>query len=228
MVAQRSKPSTRERFTPYLRGVIFVLALAGWSLQDIADKVVKPDGARPCKQSVSDVIKQAKENGGMKWDGQPDTTNRGRPRATTTALDRAILKVVFRRRGSAVVTVNYIKKVLRAARKVSSKTLQRRLCDAGLSWLRRRRKSIVPAKHKVSRLGWGAWVLTRAAATLATWAYTDGTTFFLARTQSDFDDKRRAALGAFVWRQANGSDGLYEDCIGPSAHWKSQGISVRI
>ena len=31
-----------------------------------------------------------------------------------------------------------------------------------------------------------------------------------------------------MWRQADGSDGLYEECIGPSAYWKAQGTPVRI
>lgn len=29
-------------------------------------------------------------------------------------------------------------------------------------------------------------------------------------------------------RQANGSDALYEDCVGPSVYWKAQGLAVRV
>ena len=228
MVVRRDAPKSRTRFSPYLRGAIFALSFAGWTFREIAEEIAKPDGQTPCHQSVADVVKQAKGHGGFEWDGEPGTTSKSRPRTTSTALDKAIVKVVFKHRGRAVVTVNYIKKVLKAARKVSNKTLQRRLCEAGLAWLRRRRKSLVPAAHKTARLEWATWVLARTAVTLAQWAYTDGTTFFLARAQNEFEDKRRAALGPFVWRQANGDDGLYEECIGPSAYWKSQGYSVRV
>ena len=31
-----------------------------------------------------------------------------------------------------------------------------------------------------------------------------------------------------MWRMADGSDGLYEDCIGPSSYTKAQGLPVRV
>ena len=37
-----------------------------------------------------------------------------------------------------------------------------------------------------------------------------------------------AALGPSIWRQADGSDALYEECVGPSAYWKAQGLPVRV
>ena len=82
--------------------------------------------------------------------------------------------------------------------------------------------------RQVSRLDFAAWTLARTAATLARWAYTDGTVFFLARDNSELESHQRGALGPHVWRQADGSDGLYEECIGPSAYWKAQGTRVRI
>ncbi len=219
---------TRVHFSPYLKGVIFGLFLAGTTYREIAEEVVKPDGTHPCQQSVASVVEKAEKLGGMLWDGQSDSSLAGCPRVTTDALDKRILRLVFKHRGRAVVTVKYIQQVIKAARKVSGRTVARRLREAGLAWLRRRRKSLVPAAHKVSRLDWAAWVLTRTAVTLARWAYTDGTTFFLARDQSELESGRRAALGPHVWRQATGSDGLYEDCVGPSAYSKSQGIPVRV
>ena len=42
------------------------------------------------------------------------------------------------------------------------------------------------------------------------------------------ESKKRAALGTSVWRMADGSDALYEDCVGPSAYWKAQGFPVRV
>ena len=108
------------------------------------------------------------------------------------------------------------------ARKVGNRTLQRRLCDAGLAWLRRRRKSFVPRAHKAARVTFAKWVLRRRRATLGRWVYSDGTAFYLARDSREVDDRKYAALGPMVWRMANGSDGLYEECVGPSAYWKAR------
>ena len=100
--------------------------------------------------------------------------------------------------------------------------------EAGLAWLRRRRKTLVTEAHKAARLKWADWVLSRTVATLSRWAYTDGTVFYLARDMTEQSSIVRSALGPSLWRQADGSDALYEDCVGPSAYWKVQGLPVRI
>ncbi|CAK0888840.1 unnamed protein product, partial [Prorocentrum cordatum] len=254
----------RAQLSPFLRGVVYGLFLAGSSYQEIAEEVAKEDGGHPCQQTVAATIRRVEKNGGLAFDGGR-LSQAGRPRSTETALDRQILRLVFKHRGRAVVTAQYVQKMIRAARKVSIRAVQRRLSEAGLAWLRRRRKSIVPQAHKVARadvsigshpdqtrmrapcaaghlarietsalgrqvarLDFAAWTLARTAATLARWAYTDGTVFFLARDNSELESHQRGALGPHVWRQADGSDGLYEECIGPSAYWKAQGHPVRI
>ena len=58
--------------------------------------------------------------------------------------------------------------------------------------------------------------------------FTDGTTFYLARSDTEKASSRRRALGAMVWRMADGSDALLEDCIGPSSYSKGQGLPVRV
>ena len=63
---------------------------------------------------------------------------------------------------------------------------------------------------------------------LARWAFTDGTSFYLARTENELLDKKRAALGTHVWRAADGHDALFADCVGPSSYAKAQGNCVRI
>lgn len=50
-----------------------------------------------------------------------------------------------------------------------------------------------------------------AVAALQRWAYSDGTVFYLARTEPEQDQKKRGALGVHVWRMADGSDGMYEE-----------------
>ena len=229
MVKKTLAKRSTTRLSPYVRGVIFGLFLAGYTYQEIAEEVEKPDGTNPCQQTVAGVVEQAQQQGGLLWDGEHSTSGGpGRPRITTDALDKKIVELVFKHRGSALVTIEFIKKKIKAARNMASRTLKRRLGDAGLAWLRRRRKYLVPAQHKVARLDWAAWTLARQAATLARWAFTDGTVFFLARDASELESKKRAALGPHVWRMADGSDGLFEDCVGPSAYHKAQGIPVKI
>ena len=217
------------RFTPFLRGVIYGLFLAGYTHREIVDELVKSDGSEVSVAGVASAIKTAKAKGGLLWDGQLSSSSSvGRPRLTAKTLDRKILRLVFKHRGKSKVTARFIRKVVPAARAVSMRTLRRRLGEAGLAWLRRRRKTVVSAERKTARVAFADWVLARTAATLERWAYTDGTVFYLARSASEKLSSKRGALGRFVWRQASGADALYEDCVGPSAYWKAQGTPVRI
>ena len=56
----------------------------------------------------------------------------------------------------------------------------------------------------------------------------DGTVFYLARTATQKNDKGRLALGRMVWQMADGSDALFEECLGPSSYAKGQGQAIRI
>jgi hypothetical protein len=231
LVHRNTKKRSSVHFTPFLRGVIYGLLLAGWTYNEIAEEMEKPDGTQPTQQAIAGVAKQLQTRGGMAWDGEASSSTTdtvGRPRITKDALDKAIRKVVFKFRGSKKVTVSFIQKVLKAARKVSCRTVARRLGEAGLAWLRRRRKTVVPQAHLVSRMDFAAWTLARTADTLARWAYSDGTVFYLGRCQSEVENKNRGALGQFVWRQADGSDALFQDCVGPSSYWKAQGQPVKV
>ena len=71
-------------------------------------------------------------------------------------------------------------------------------------------------------------VKAKHASTLARWAYSDGTVFYLDMTEAELASGRRAALGPMVYRMADGSDALCEDCIGPSLYQKAQGTPVRV
>ena len=70
MVARPKKAPSRSHLSPYIRGVIYGLIIAGWTYQEIADEVEKPDGENLCQQTVATVASQAKARGGMHWDGQ--------------------------------------------------------------------------------------------------------------------------------------------------------------
>ena len=147
--------------SPFARGIVYGMSLAGATLEKIASTVRKTDGSHPTQQSVSSCIALCKENGGVKWDGDAAALNGGgRPRETTAATDREIVKLVCKFRGSAKVTVGFVKKKLVKTRRSSDSLIERRLGDAGLKWLARRRKSLVPKKHKPSRIAWADWVGT--------------------------------------------------------------------
>ena len=225
-MVKRVPKGSFSRLSPHLRGEIWGLHRAGYTNRAIASMVVKGDGKHPSKDAVRDAVVLRKKKG-PRWDGIVQH-KAGAPRQTTDTLQKKIRAIVFKFRGKAKVDRAFIQKSVKAARKVSGKTISRRLAEAGLAWLRRRRKTLVPKKHKVVRIAFSKWVLKRKVDTLTRWVYSDGTTFFLAKGWDDDAQKKRAALGTHVWRMANGSDGLYEDCVGPSAYAKAQGTPVRI
>lgn len=229
MSSKRNPKRSYARLTPVLRGIIYGLFLAGTTLRDIADHedVVKEDGSSPSLFSVHEAIETTR--------GEQQGTNavtsrsaRGKPRKTTAKLDKAIVKAVFKHRGRVKVTSKYIRKTIPEARKVTERTIRRRLEEAGLAWLRRVRKTLVTEAQRTARLEWADWVLKQPAVKLARFAYTDGCSFYLARTPEEDASKKRGGLGPFVWRRTDRSDALYHDCIGPSSYWKGQGALVRI
>ena len=173
---KKAKAKSFARLDAFLRGLIYGMFLKGAGVAEIIDKVKKPDGSSPCRFAVEDVIKKCKK--ATKTSDPRKPSNAGRPRGTTTALDRKIIGVVFKYRGKACVTTKFIRKLLKEARKVSLRLLQRRLIEAGLAWMRRRRKTLVLPHHKVARIAWAQWVLTRNVLTLSRWMYTDGTVFY--------------------------------------------------
>lgn len=207
--------------------MIYMGSVVGMTLTDIASKVQKDDGSHPSINVVKDTIAKAEANGGSAWDGVR-TQGAGRPRETPSHLDKEISTLVNKNRGSAQVTASYVRKVIKVARKTTVRTVQRRLREAGLRWLRRRRKTLLTKENLAARLAWAAFTMSQKATMLSRWAYTDGTAFYLARTAEEHLDKRRAALGTHVWRAADGHDALFQDCVGPSSYAKAQGSCVRI
>ena len=79
-----------------------------------------------------------------------------------------------------------------------------------------------------ARRAYATAILRMWESTLQTFCYVDGTTIYLARAEAEAGDKRRARLGAFVWRMSNGKDGLFSDCVGPSLYASSQGQPVKV
>ncbi len=91
-----------------------------------------------------------------------------------------------------------------------------------------RKKTLVTEAHRAARVVWARWVLARTTQTLSKWVYTDGCVLYLARDVSSQASAVRGALGPYIWRLADSSDALYQDCDGPSANWKAQGQPVKV
>ena len=56
----------------------------------------------------------------------------------------------------------------------------------------------------------------------------DGTTYYLALSETQAEHQERLRLGTYVWRDAAGKDGMFTDCIGPSLYAAKQGRPVKV
>ena len=69
----RTGGSSFAGLTPYLRGTIYGLMLAGFSADHIVDEVEKPDGSKPSPFAVRQSLHLSQEEDGMAWDGVAQT-----------------------------------------------------------------------------------------------------------------------------------------------------------
>ena len=60
------------------------------------------------------------------------------------------------------------------------------------------------------------------------WWYTDGTVFYLDRTEDELEHGKRRCLGSHVWRRSDNRDAMFQDCLGPSSYNKAQGTPVKV
>ena len=106
--------SSTAQLTPFEIGQIKAHLHHGVGPAEIARIITKLDGHHPSQPSVSDAAEKLRED--PSWRGERQSGS-GRPRATSPALDKAIVDIFFRHRGSAKVTVAFIKKRIVAARR---------------------------------------------------------------------------------------------------------------
>ena len=213
------------RLDAFTRGQIFGLRQGGAGRLEITRLVKKKDGKHPTVRTVDNILSKKEDD--PSWHGE-DSRAGGRPAALSKSDVGAVTRLVFRERGKAVVTAPYCMKRLPFLRKVTKQTVRNALHNAGLAWLRRRQKAAVPKRHLEQRKQYCSWVLRQRPAFLKHFAYTDGTTFYLARGPAEQEGKQRAALGTRVYRMANGKDGLWDENVGPSLYAKAQGTPVKI
>ena len=137
------------RLTPFEIGQIKAHLYHDLGPSEIAEIVVKADGQPVSVQGVCDAISKLEADAG--WRGER-ASGSGRPRKTTPALDRKIVAEVFRSRGSVKVTVAHLRKKFPSLRALSTSLVEERLHEAGLQYMRRRRKTLIPKQYKKQRM----------------------------------------------------------------------------
>ena len=193
-------PSTR--MDAFARGMVWGMHLAKVPREKIQELVTKKNGSAPSLTAIDKIIKH--KNDKPEWRGE-DSCAGGRPGALTERQKKQLVALVFKARGKALVTSTFCRKQLPFLKRVSRWCVARALHNAGLAWMGRRCKAWVPPQHKESRLEYSDWIERQRQSLLNRFAYTDGCSFYLARGPDEHKDKKRAALGKYVWRMANGS-----------------------
>ena len=221
---QMPQPSF-ARFTPFARGKIVGKAEEGVPSARIRMSVLKKDGTLGSQRAIQHVV--AKDKADPEWEGV-DSSAGGRPRELCEAEVQALKQLIHKEVGVARVTIPYCRKRLPCLRRVSAETVRRTLHRLGLAWRLRRNKAAVSKKYRPARMKYCRWVERQPRRHLLRWAYVDGTSFYLARTPEEHDDKQRASLGKHVWRMQTGQDSLEDKNVGASSYAKAQGLPIKI
>jgi transposase len=222
---KQSQKVSFARLTTLAKGRIIGLRQAGVEIKEVADRVRKTDGTSPSARAIYEIYTHFLTND--KWDGEPSRAG-GRPRALTPKQEQLIKKVLMRDVGKVNVSARHVKKCLPELRGIGDRVVQRTFDRLGFGFRHRRKKSAIGEKYKPARLKYCDWLAKQDQPHLNRFAYVDGTTFFLARTEEECRDKQRAAVGPRCWRLKDGSDSLEDQNVGASKYAKSQGKPVKI
>ena len=214
------------QMSPFEVGQVKAHLHHGLKAAAISRIMAKSDGiSQWTSKAVKTVVKKLKAD--PSWRGER-AEGSGAPRKTTEEQDGAIEKWVLEERGRQKVTVRAIKRNFPGLRKLSDDLVEERLHEAELASLPRREKSKVGKMYLQERIDYCRSVKRKRPQTLLMWAYTDGTVYYLARTEEEVEQKGQAALGPRVWRRTDRRDALFQDCLAPSSYAKGQGEAVRI
>ena len=141
------------------RADIIYLLQEGMRPSEIAKRAKKTSGKLGKVDSVRKTIRKFKRIKG-KWDGERKLGS-GPPCKLTEKEKAEIVKLVFAKRGKAVVTIRYVQQCMPALRRVGRWCISNALHEAGLAWLRRRNKRKLSLKHRQARRKFARWVLTQ-------------------------------------------------------------------
>ena len=215
-----------SQLTSFDLGQIKAHVYHGMSGAAISRILRKPDGKSSwSEQAIQVAISKLASEPGCRGERQVGS---GRPRETTKVQDTALVRQVFQCRGRHKVTVAYLRRMLPWTRAFSNSLLEDRLHEAGLKWMRRRGKMTVTAAYLAPRIAYSDAILRKHQSTLNAWAYTDGCSFYLDRTEEESEHSHLAALGSYVWRRTDFRDAMFQECLGPSSYNKAQGVPVRV
>ena len=217
--------SSSARFSPFSRGRIVGKAEEGASRKKIQKHVLKKDGTRGSLRAIDKVLAHARND--PDWEGE-DSSAGGRPANLNAEEQQQLRDLIDAEVGLAKMTIPYMKKRLLFLRRVSKECVRQTLKRMGLVWRLRRSKAAIGKKYKPQRMAWSNWVLKQPEKILRRYAYVDGTTFYLARTAEEHEDKQRASLGRHCYRMVDGSDSLEDKNVGASSYAKAQGLPVKI
>ena len=214
------------QFTPFEAGQVLAHMHHKLTALQISRIIFKADGkSRFSETAVKNCMDALTED--SSWRGKRQEGS-GAPRKTTARQDQQIVDAIVKYRGKFKVTVGWLQRRYAWAGELGKTAVEIRLAAAGLEYLRRRRKHLVETVYIPERLAYCDGVKRKRQETLDLWAYTDGTVFYLDKTAPENEHTQRAALGCMVWKQSDGSESLYADCVGPSKYKKAQGHPVRV
>ena len=213
------------RFCAFSRGKIVGKAEEGASREKIRKDVLKKNGKKASLRAIDGILAHARAD--PKWQGE-EIISGGRPEDLTSKEKRTITKLIHAEVGLAKLTIPYLKKRLPFLRSLSKECVRKSLLRLGFAWRLRRGKAAIAKKYKPERLAWCDWVSKQPQKDLNRYAYVDGTTFYLAATAEQHEDKERAALGKYCYRMISGEDSLEDRNVGSSSYAKAQGVPVKI
>ena len=213
------------QLTPFEYGQVKAHLEHGCTATEIQSMVLKPDGNEFGLTAIKGAIAKITADPFYRGERKPGS---GAPRKTTKKTDNQIVKATLENRGKAIVSATFLRKQIPELKHMSDQLVYDRLVEAGLAYLRRRKITLVPKKHKPERMKYIGWVLGQPDSELKKWSYTDGTGWYIDRDETDRENTERKALGGMVWRQIDRSDALCEDTVGPSSYTKAQGQPIKL
>ena len=170
-------PRQRKELDVEKRAAVVTLRGESYTIREIAQKLKLP------RSTVSDTLKRFTETGQNK-----SRTRSGRPKSTTSAEDKFIVVTSKRdRRKTAPELAAQLNKT--RGRAVSTETVRRRLCAAGLQGRVAARKALLRPINKKKRLQWAREHVNWGPEEWRKCLFTDESKF------ETFSNKRRCTCG---------------------------------